>query len=74
MGYKELAQLEDMIFQVMESLYQAKHLGNKTSYDLALATLDILNYDYKELTGKYFVEEHRIMKFHEDKWEITWIR
>lgn len=69
---KEIAQLEDTIFQTMESLYQSKNFLNKPSYTLALATLEILNAEYQTLTGKPFIEETRIIKFHEEKWVIPW--
>lgn len=72
MKFKEIAQLEDTIFQTMESLYQAKNMLNKNTYSLALSTLEILNAEYETLAGKPFIEESRIIKYHEDKWVIPW--
>lgn len=70
--FKEIAELEDSIFQTLESMYQAKSMLNKRMYDLSLATLEILNLEYSELTNRPFIEANRILGFHEDKWSIDW--
>lgn len=67
---KEITELQDAMFQSLEALYQAKANLNLKNYKLALGTLDILNHDFKEITGNYFIEEKRIMSYYSDMWEI----
>lgn len=64
--------LEDLIFQCIESIHQAKYTLNKPKYDLALATLDLLNEEYNQANNYYYIEKNRILKYYEDKWEISW--
>lgn len=67
---KELYQLEDMIFQTMEGLYQAFDYGQKDKYKLALSSLELLNNEYKELTGRLFLDEVRILNYYKKMWEL----
>lgn len=67
---KELYKLEDMIFQTMEGLYQAYDYKQKDKYKIALASLEILNEEYKQLTGKLFIEQTRITGYYTKMWEF----
>ena len=67
---KHLYELEDQIFQTLEGLYQAFEYKKKDNYRLALGTLELLNMEYKVLTGVYFIEENRILDYYSKMWEI----
>jgi hypothetical protein len=69
-NYKEIAQLEDSLFQTLEALYQAKYHLNKTKYKLALGTLEILNAEYNQISGKDFIDPTRILGYYQELWEI----
>ncbi len=70
--FKDIAHLEDLIFQCLEGIHQAKQMGNKSSYQLALATLELLNADYKEIAKIDFITQDRILSYHAGQWEIEW--
>lgn len=67
---KELYELEDMIFQTMEGLYQSFDYRQKDKYKLALCSLELLNKEYKELTGRFFIDEVRILDYYKKMWEL----
>ena len=64
MRFKDIAQLEDLIFQ----------LGDKNSYTLALQTLELLNDDYNDVCNTYFISQERLLAYHEGKWSIQWLK
>lgn len=74
MRFKDIAQLEDLIFQCVEGLHQAKQLGDKNSYTLALQTLELLNDDYNDVCNTYFISQERLLAYHEGKWSIQWLK
>lgn len=74
MRFKDVAQLEDLIFQCIEGLHQAKQLGDKNSYVLALQTLELLNDDYRDVCNTDFISKERLLTYHEGQWSIQWKR
>lgn len=73
MGFKDIQQLEDLLFQCIEGIHQAKQFGDKNSYQLALSTLELLNEDYKKINNlRGFLSPERILKYHEGLWENQW--
>lgn len=74
MGFKDVVQLEDLIFQCVEGLHQAKQLGDKNSYQLALQTLELLNDDYHDLCNKDCVSKDRLLSYHKVQWSNEWKR
>lgn len=74
MGFKDIAQLEDLIFQCIEGLHQAKQLGDRNSYILALQTLELLNDDYKDICSHGYISQERLLSYHEGQWSIQWKR
>jgi hypothetical protein len=68
----KLSEIQDSIFDLLEFLYKAENNRNKNSYKLALASIDLLNKDHKDITGHYFVDEKRIMEYHEKQWSVEW--
>ena len=72
MRFKDVAQLEDLIFQCIEGLHLAKQMGDKNSYVLALNTLELLNDDYRDLCKTDFISKERLINYHEGQWSIEW--
>lgn len=74
---KELALLEQMLFDSIEYLEKNLRLRTpypnptlKIRYQSGLAALDILNEDYKQLTGKYFVDHNKVLEYYSKQWEF----
>lgn len=69
-GSKQLFILEEAIFDIMEKLHYFLGVKDKPSYELAVKTLNMLNEDYKELTGEFFLEPERILSYYSKLWEM----
>jgi len=37
-------------------------------YQSGLAALDILNEEYKELTGNYYIDKNKVLNYHSKQW------
>ena len=69
-GSKQLFIIEDAIMDATEKLYYFKETRNKNSYKLALATLELLDYDYKELSGEHYFKNNEILNYYAKLWEL----
>lgn len=69
-GSKQLFILEEAIFDTIEKLHYFLGVKDKTNYDLAVKTLNMLNQDYKDLTGENFLDEKQMLSYYSKLWEI----
>jgi hypothetical protein len=67
---EEVQMLESDILDSVEILYTALDAFNLDDYNYALSLIDLLNYEYKELTGVYYLKPEQVIVFHERKWSI----
>ena len=65
----DIYKLEDLMFEVVESLYKAIEIKNLDRYRLALATLEMLNNEYNSLYGNYFIYQIRMLDYYRNQWE-----
>jgi hypothetical protein len=68
--YKEISHLEDQIFNTLDAAYKAFQYRQIDKYKLYLATLEMLNEDYKSITKVDFITQERIMNMYAKMWEI----
>lgn len=69
--FKEICSIESDVFEVIHFLHRIMKEGNLDSYKKGLVTLDALNEEYKELTGKYYIAQDRILDYHSKQWEFS---
>ena len=74
--FKDVALLENMIFDSVEYLEKTLKLANgqsnpnlKIRYQSGLAALDLLNAEYRQLTGKEFIDQNKVLQYHSKQWE-----
>ena len=63
-------ELEDLIFQTIEGLYQAKYMKDIDKYRLGLDVLDNFLQDYYHLTGTNCLDSNRVLELHSKQWEL----
>lgn len=68
--YKEIKHLEDQMFNTLDAAYKAFEYRQIDKYKLYLATLEMLNGDYKSITHVDFITQERIMSLYSKMWEI----
>lgn len=69
MDYRKVKNLESNLFDIIYELHTNLTLKNKDQYKLCLAALDQLNYDYFELTGKYYINRERVIDYYSKLWD-----
>lgn len=62
--------IEMKLFNTIVELHKNKKLGNKLRYQLALASLDILNEKYFIERGTYFMQPIDIIEYYSKLWEF----
>lgn len=62
--------IEEAIMDTTEKLYYFKEIRNKDSYKLALGTLDLLDQDYKALSGENYFKNNEILNYYAKLWEL----
>jgi hypothetical protein len=67
---KQVQLLESDMFETIHDLLKAFHSKNSGDYTTFLAILENLNDEYKDLTGQYYIEQTRIISYHEKRWEM----
>lgn len=65
--------LENMIFDAIEYLEKNSKVNTtdptlKIRYQSGLAALDLLNDEYKKLTGDYCVPQERVLTYYSKQW------
>ncbi len=68
--YKEIKHLEDQMFNTLDAAYKALEYRQIDKFKLYLATLEMLNEDYKSVTQVDFITKERIQSLYEKMWEI----
>lgn len=66
---KEVQQLETELFNALEAAYRALEVNDFDKAKTFMATTEILNEDYKEITYVDFVSAKTILTFYERLWE-----
>lgn len=69
-----LSEIQESLFSILVFLDRSEKYRDLNSYKLALVTMDVLNNDHKNITGCYFIEEKRVISYHEKQWSIKWIK
>jgi hypothetical protein len=65
-------ELENLVFQTVEGLYQAKYLKDLEKYRLGLSVLEDFLFDYKELTGTTCISDTTLINLYATQWEVEW--
>ena len=60
--------LKNLIFEVITDIYQARACRQKSRFKLGLATLEILNAEYFQITNKEEISQERLLKLYEELW------
>lgn len=68
--YKEIKHLEDQMFNTLDAAYKALEYRQIDKYKLYLATLEMLNDDYRSITHVDFITKERIVSLYEKMWAI----
>lgn len=73
--FEDKAVLEGMLFEAIE--YLEKQLQGsrrdptlKIRYQSGLAALDLLNEEYRQITGTYYIAQDRVLKYHAKQWDV----
>lgn len=64
----ETFKLESTLFEIIYGLHYALKTKNKNLYKQGLLALDAINNDYKKLTGKYYIDELKVLDYHSKLW------
>lgn len=67
---KEMRELEADMLDCVEELYRSIDTFNFENYKYSLSLIDLLNSEYFELTGQYYIAPRKVIEFHEKKWSI----
>lgn len=71
--FKDIQLLENMLFDSIEYLEKTAkldvtHPTVRIKYQSGLAALDLLNEEYKQLTGNYYIDQNRVLQYHSKQW------
>lgn len=69
-SFKHVQALESDMFDAIEMLHLALQFKRTEDFNMALALLESLNDEYKEITQEYYITQTRMIQFHEKKWEM----
>ena len=67
---KELQTLESTLFEVVMNMGYARQNKNLEDYRMGLAVMDLLNKEYFELTGQYYIPQDKVIIYHSRQWEF----
>lgn len=67
---KTLKILENLLFDLVFELNQKYQLKQYDKYKLALASLQIINEEYNQITGRYYIDKQQIMEYYRQLWDF----
>lgn len=62
--------IEEEIFELMVVMCKYKLYNQREPFKLHLQTIENLNKEYKNVTGKYFVDNNKILSYYEHLWTM----
>lgn len=68
--FRQLKDIESNLFDIICELNHNFFLRKKEDYKLLLVALDELNEEYKEQTGKYYIEPVKCANYYSRLWEF----
>lgn len=68
--FTQLRQLELDMFDIIEGLHKALFVKRIDDYKMYLSLMDEVNEEYKELSGKYYLDPMRCLGYYENLWEL----
>lgn len=75
MSYEDKYNLEVMLFDAITYLETQAKIATpnptaKIRYQSGLAALDLLNAEYRKITGDYYVDQNRVLSYYKKQWDL----